>query len=276
MNKIFIVGFPRSGTTLLQTLIVSSSGAFSLPETHLFFREFVQPFDRFLFSPNFADKFWIHRKGRGLSDLGRALRNIREWTEFNGENKEDLVRKFLRFMDVFAEKNGNLLWVEKTPGHIRRIPVIKKYCSDAKFVHIIRRFSAVERSWEKASSFYNSPFMQVKKKIYRNWERDLRRSLYWATADPKNHFVVLYPQLCLKTEHSIQKILKFFKIKYFSDACSLGNDRILLDDEYWKENNKRAVLMPGVNDLIGKEGDLGEVFFNMALEKLNGLENVFI
>ena len=35
-NPIFIVGFPRSGTTLLQSLLCTQKGVVSFPETHFF------------------------------------------------------------------------------------------------------------------------------------------------------------------------------------------------------------------------------------------------
>ena len=35
-NPIFILGFPRSGTTLIQTLLITQDHYFSFPETHYF------------------------------------------------------------------------------------------------------------------------------------------------------------------------------------------------------------------------------------------------
>jgi Sulfotransferase family len=40
-RPIFVVGCPRSGTTLVQCILSASSQAFSLPETHFF--SFVLP-----------------------------------------------------------------------------------------------------------------------------------------------------------------------------------------------------------------------------------------
>lgn len=273
LKKIFVVGFPRSGTTLLQSLISQSPKIISFPETHLFFREFIHPLDKLPISPNLSDKYWFMSRGRGMNDLLKALPDIKE-NLFLGS---DLVRSFTDCMDRYGKSHGYASWLEKTPGHVRRIPVIKTYYKDAKFLHIIRRFQAIENSWENASKFPDSPFKSNSKKIFRNWKRDINRTVYWAKKDPSSHFVIFYPRLCAEPKEALGEISLFLdtQITYNVDNHQ-SSSHLIFSEESWKINNKKKIFQPSDLDLCGNIEDKSEVVISATFKSLRKLKNIFI
>ncbi len=273
LKKIFVVGFPRSGTTLLQSLIAQSSEIISFPETHLFFREFIQPLDRLPFSPNLSDRFWLQSRDRGVDTLLKALPDLLNKLP----QRHDLIHSFSNCMESYEKTHGYAAWLEKTPGHIRRIPVIKSYYEDAKFLHIIRRFQAVKKSWKMASSFSDSPFKRNPRKIFRNWRRDIKRTLYWVKKEPNNHFVIFYPRLCAEPNEFLTEVSSFLNIQISYDSNSVKlNNNLILSDESWKVNNKKQIFKPSDLDLYNNLKDKSEIIISKAFEDLDKHKNIFI
>lgn len=134
MKRIFIVGCPRSGTTLVQKLLAASKNMYTCRETHYFQR--------------------IRRRGKEkLLDYlvlspGKVLEAYKFICSNNELRKEYDPRKIrsLRFAALFfdqimtseAEARGKSAWVEKTPGHLFHIRLIKRYIPSAQFIHVIR------------------------------------------------------------------------------------------------------------------------------------------
>ena len=134
-QRIFVVGCPRSGTTLLQSLLAAHSDVASFPESHLF-------------SSLVADR------GKLRSTFNIASRKARpQFDTFLRElQREDLnqylpkfsflVRQyshaFIRILDILSEEQGKDIWIEKTPRHLHCIDQIEKLLPEPQFIHIIR------------------------------------------------------------------------------------------------------------------------------------------
>ena len=134
MKKIFVVGCPRSGTTLIQTILGSHDNIYTCKETHFFQR--------------------IRRVGKSkvLDYLVLSQNRILEWYELFSTHNELLKeynlnrvktpRSAVVFLDQFMTSEANAraksAWVEKTPSHLFYVPWIKRYIPSAQIVHIIR------------------------------------------------------------------------------------------------------------------------------------------
>jgi hypothetical protein len=143
---IFVVGCPRSGTTLLYHMLLSA-GDFAIyrAETHVFN----------VLVPHFGD----------LSRRERRSRLIEEWLKTDyfratGVPSEVLRERilehcanggdFLRIvMESVAEKQGVQRWSECTPEHVLHLEEIKREIPDAKIIHIVRDGRDVAVSLEK-------------------------------------------------------------------------------------------------------------------------------
>jgi sulfotransferase family protein len=134
-KPVFVVGCPRSGTTLLYDMILSS-GDFALfpAESHAF--DIVGK--RF---PDLASlksrkrllEFFLQTKTFAVTGLARAAI---EPKVLNGCLN---IGDFLRIvMEEMRRKQGARRWVEKTPNHILYIGEIKRLIPDALIIHIIR------------------------------------------------------------------------------------------------------------------------------------------
>ena len=132
MSGLFLVGAPRSGTTLLQSILCSHSQLYSTPETSFFcdiiprlgveYRDPDHPIseqDIATIKQSFQQLTGMQVRLDGLSP-GAGIKAAFEalLSEFNHDNKPK--------------------WIEKTTNHARSMLVIRKFYPDAKFIHIIR------------------------------------------------------------------------------------------------------------------------------------------
>lgn len=126
MQRIFLVGCPRSGTTIFQSLLAAHPEIVSFPETKIFQYALWDKFTEEL--PERLSQFFRNEINRpelfqGFSVYRSALENI-QW--------------FLCVLDGLALEESKGIWVEKTPEHIFFIPEIKSFLPYAKFIHIKR------------------------------------------------------------------------------------------------------------------------------------------
>lgn len=133
---VIVVGFPRSGTTLLLH-ILQSSGEFptyDFSETH-FFSHYYRRYGALKSEKN---------RSRFLSEVSQS-----EWFKNSPITIEELIQHtkpdddlyesyFTSFMAITADKKNKKRWVEKTPYHIKYIPEIYKALPDAKFILMVR------------------------------------------------------------------------------------------------------------------------------------------
>ena len=133
---VFIVGCPRSGTTLLQRIVNAHPEIAITPETH--------------WIPRFFDKGWgVTQEGLVTPDV---ISRLLEHSGFAALNigREDLVRlmrsgqpiTYSSFVsaifDLYGEAQGKRLVGDKTPGYVRRMNTLHHFWPKARFVHLIR------------------------------------------------------------------------------------------------------------------------------------------
>ncbi|MCT7990849.1 sulfotransferase family protein [Laspinema olomoucense] len=138
-KRIFLVGCPRSGTTLLQSLLAAHPQIASFPESH-FFQSLApaQP--------------WIRALGIGLASRRRARYRIEEFLDNIGQQQmidqclpqwaifmSQYTSAFTKILDRLTQAEGKTLWLEKTPGHLHHIEEIQKFVKEVNFIHIIRQ-----------------------------------------------------------------------------------------------------------------------------------------
>ena len=251
-KKIFIVGAPRSGTTLLQGMLTAHPRVFSLPETFFFAKVSGKSWiKRYLFWPSI--KVRKHLK-RLVHEMGRDdLLNKAEIGLF----QRDYARPFVDVMDTMAIDNGKDVWVEKTPWHLYCIDLILKEIPDAVFIHIVRGGEDTVASLYKASNsnpegwaFLRTRFkpkfkgFSIKECVER-WNRDVSISMNYFRKP--GHYVVRYEDIVSNPKDEMRAICDFLSIDY-SDSMiksSASYSRIVRTDEAWKENTAGDVAKHG-------------------------------
>jgi GNAT superfamily N-acetyltransferase len=148
---LFVVGCPRSGTTLLRRMLDAHPDLAITPETHWI-------------------PIWFERRN-GVTRDGRAgpelVARLLAYPKFRrtGLGREELeslldadrpvsYSSFVQgFFDLYGRTRGKALVGDKTPGYVRRLPLLHELFPEARFVHLIRDgrdvcLSAV--NWQKA------------------------------------------------------------------------------------------------------------------------------
>lgn len=127
----FIIGSPRSGTTLLRDLLRMHPRLACPEETHIF---------------RWADPFASHGYSSAEYDLEtlklhRSMDNISE-SEFDEIYRKSNNRKelLINYFATFASKQEkqNVRVFDKTPQHAYGLLLLHSYFPEAKFIHLVR------------------------------------------------------------------------------------------------------------------------------------------
>lgn len=268
VERVFVVGCPRSGTTLLQSMLAAHPDVLSFPETHALRvgigRQGVQ-----LFS-------WIQRK-RLLKNLANELNTSLPSLPLFLWRKR-FVAEMLSLLDRAAIEKDKKIWLEKTPEHLFYIPTIKSVAPDAKFIHITRNchdvVPSIVKMWNAFTSDWSKSrflvmdlndvlcvFREVLKRpkllsllgIYSlfMYRRYVRASRLWHDSISisknyeydRNYFQCDYSELVKEPEQTLEKISKFLDIKYSASMLEFQNvsSSLIRSDEIWKSSNVNAI-----------------------------------
>lgn len=245
MKKIFIVGCPRSGTTLLQSLLASHPNIVSFPETHLFSRTVhINPIVRFF---SVYGRKHLRELNRILKEFGlssdESLLNYkktyktRTWAGF-------LLHKLDEIGQEYAEHNEEYL-LEKTPRHLHYVDLIHNADHEVFFIHLIRNGKDVVASLSEATGTHPKKWSgnrSIGKSIFW-WNRSIKLSRRYIGKSKNVH--VRYENLLEEPKIVLQYICKFVGIDYHENmvhdyhhtASSLINK-----EESWKSKNTKKGL----------------------------------
>lgn len=132
---VFTVGSPRSGTTLLYHMLLSSGGfARYRTETHVF-NALAPRFGGLLTADDrrAALEVWLASGCHELS--GIAADEVRGVIERECRGAGDFLRLI---MEAMVRRQGVARWAETTPAHLLHMREIKAQIPDALFVHVVR------------------------------------------------------------------------------------------------------------------------------------------
>jgi hypothetical protein len=112
-KTIFVLGSPRSGTTLVQSVLAAHSRLFSIPgETGLF--SYQNIFGRRHFGLSWSENQALFRESRDVIDF------------------------FDRAVELLESRSEGRTFVEKTPQHVLRLGFLSRRFPQARFVHVVR------------------------------------------------------------------------------------------------------------------------------------------
>ena len=253
MQRILLVGCPRSGTTLLQSMLGTHSDLFTFTESHFFPSYFhARSLMRHRVSESLPDRIlaFLDENNFPRSEAPRIrVGNMMRW------GAVAQVRKCLTLFDTMAERQGKSAWLEKTPDNLHRLPILESASPNINVVHIIREPSSVIPSLVKASQAWSRPFSL--ESASEKWLRDVRTSLTYK--GKKWHAFVLYEDLVQTPERVVRSLVGGLGLN--TDRLRLENyrdvaARVIAPGEWWKENNTRPVVMDGRREGIELPADL--------------------
>ncbi len=228
---IFILGVPRSGTTLLRMMIDSHPEIMCGPEAP-----------------------WITNQQVGWAPSLRSLtlfltRN--EWgavKAFKGVEQDLIYQLMANFineiMTTSAHSHGKIQWAEKTPRNIIALPFLYRLFPHAKFVHIHRDGRDVALS--TIGKWKTIPVSD--KNVKNNYKNALKRWVDWNQKFGKdaqkvglNYISLRYEDLVTSPQEEIGKLLEFLQVEW--------SDKVLYPHET-------------EHDIITMKGEGMKTFFN--------------
>ena len=175
---VFVLGCPRSGTTLLYHMLLSAGN-------FVVYRAESQVFN--LLEPRFGDLRVARNRRRLLeawensslfTKTGLDAKQVEEDVMAHCENAGDFLRIV---MESMAKKQGVGRWAETTPDHLLALPRIKQTIPNALVIHIIRDGRDVALSLEKQQWIRPFPWDHGKElqtaALYWEWIVNQGRSL---------------------------------------------------------------------------------------------------
>lgn len=239
LKRIFIVGCPRSGTTLLQSMIAAHPRLTSYPETH--FWDYTIPKKGYL---RWA-KIYSYPERKLVSDYlnehgypGEAMSGMRPFYFRTPAWSAALMR-------VLDSLTSNKFhgWIEKTPRHLHCIPFIEAADPDARFLHMLREGKDVVASMYEVTHSYpehwNGP-RDIDTCIER-WKTDIGISRRYLGR--QRHAFVRYGDLTERAGDTLKEISEFLGVDYTSEMRRSFKEEarnLVGSSEKWKAANIRG------------------------------------
>ncbi|MDG1147477.1 MAG: sulfotransferase [Crocinitomicaceae bacterium] len=229
-NPIFIIGVPRSGTTLLSTMLNVADGIHFPEETHFFIQKsrYHSHSNYFKNKITFGEFYFSKRR-----EYNRKLTVSAELiAEFNLLPNEKEQFEFI--LNLKGQQKDTVL-CEKTPIHMNCIDDIKAIYPNAQFILMIRDPRDVFNSLLKVEWSFLFPY---RKRIA------LFKKLI-ALSQLENVYPLKYENLILNPKEELSKLCAFLSIDFDEKMYTHFNDtkysNFDLKHEPWKANNTKQL-----------------------------------
>ena len=216
----FIVGVPRSGTTLLR-LMLDAHPQLAIPaETH-----FIPKLIRRLREPDAAGADDDEKRriafelivehprwealGIGRTDLERRLEESRPFTVADAARAVHVLN---------AERVGKPRWGDKSPSYLRNMTRIAPVLTEARFIHLIRDGRDVALSLGEVS-WGTSDVGEAAER----WTTEIRRARRHAARLPEGSYLELrYEDLVADPEASLRRVCEAIELPF--DGAMLAHE----------------------------------------------------
>lgn len=214
---LFVVGSPRSGTTLLYSVLLTS-GVFPLymAESKILpSRRHYGPWGKSRSRGRFLEDFLGSRQ---FARSGLDRTSLLEEVAAASASYPDFL---VNFMDAVARAQGCDRWVEKTPAHVHWVGELAGRLPDARFLHIVRDGRDVALSIRKAGWTPGWCLDPGTALVYAGLE--WKRSVVSArTAErrlgPERFLQIRYEELVADREGVLEKLSEFAAVPLHLDA----------------------------------------------------------
>ncbi|MCF8372387.1 MAG: sulfotransferase [Bacteroidales bacterium] len=233
----FIIGRPRSGTTLIQSILDAHPNVVIPGECPIILR---------IYSRYGHLKELNENTIETLIEAIKQLPGIEFWPIDFNEVKQDLLKAkgkfdfqkiikiiYLNFQSVFP-KSEILTFGDKNPPYSKFPKLILKIFPDAKFIHIVRD--------------YRDHFLSVKKTglisaiepvtIYL-WKRSVIRIGKLARKYPDQIFTLNYESFVSKPESHLRDICSFLNIPFEAEILKFHDSKKLSLEQYGEKNREQ-------------------------------------
>ena len=233
-QPVFVVGVPRSGTTLFAAQLTAHSQFAGGPETQLFSYWRAANQRKILHDPR-----WPTRAVAFLQSLSTVHRPVHEAYGVSvGELHTFLVARppnadalLAALTEPLARRAGKPRWVEKSPNHLVDVREIRQIFPFAPILRLVARSADVALSLQAVP--WGAPSLLAN--AYRWWSMD-RASTQFFDTDQRS-LTVFYEQLVTNPENELRRVCGFLGVEFepsmLDTRKSVG--AISLTGEWYKE-----------------------------------------
>jgi hypothetical protein len=240
-RPIFVVGCPRSGTTLVQCILSASSLAFSLPETHFF--SWVLPAMQLQpDSPVAPEQIQLFRQTLE-AESGLMLPDTL-WSAIRARAPMPAKDIFVALVEHHRPAAEGLRprAIEKTPRHVLHLDVIGDAFPDAVFVDVVRDPIDV------ASSLLGVPFESSRSVLShaQRWTESIHAARAYAQTRPQRLRTLVYETLVREPEASVRELCAFVDLQFEPTMLEEFGRQAALNvgsAETWKRDVGSGVLL---------------------------------
>lgn len=206
----FIVGAPRSGTTMLSVMLDRHSNISIPPETQ-FFNDLQPGLQAVLAHKEIGDLVSFVLKSERIKDLEISHEEVMEGFTSAGDRERDL---FLALLKAYSKKTGCKKIGEKSPLHLLHLPKICKHFPQAKIVCIVRDGRDVVRS------LMNVPWAEPDnpRRFYlfcQHWNEAVEKIIQAQRSNFRDRFYLLtFEQLLRDPEQQLQDVCRFIGVEF--------------------------------------------------------------
>lgn len=231
-SPLFVLGNPRSGTSLLRIILNAHPNIVIPPECGFLQWWYTKYKEWSIWDCNptkveeYVKDVLSSKKIEGYSILENDLTNyILSNEPKNYASLSALVYHF------YGRKKDVKLWGDKNNYYINHIPLIKEIYPNAKFVHLIRDGRDVACSYKELSknietgAIYRPILSNKVVEIANEWKSN--NTLIANEIRNNSHYIVKYEDIVLNFDKTIKKILDFLKLPW--------NDSV---ENYYKLNDE--------------------------------------
>jgi len=243
-NRIFVVGCPRSGTTLLQGLLNTHPAITSFTESHFFDFGVKQPKSGpFYYVRKNANELIISFLSENSIDKTlnhKILNQMPAQPVIKGNGVTKWSQYFISILDTIATSREKNVWVEKTPDHLNRIKLISKVCPDAHFIHIIRNGKDVVASLFTASKKWKKKY--TINDCVKFWNKAIIISTHYV--NNKHHNCIFYDDLVQSPKKFINQLFSSFSLSTVNEIEKVYEKSvksIVANEEEWKMKNLTSI-----------------------------------
>lgn len=211
---VFVVGCPRSGTTMLSGLLRNTPWGAPF-ETHFITKYFSQ-------LPNYGDL-------SEFANFRRLMRNILSERPVQQWRLEVDIAAFHKSLESFAyghivdqlcrlhtAREGFTSWGDKTPFYVNHLDVIHALFPESRIIHIVRdgrdvALSLMRKEWGPANVYTCAQL----------WKQcNTQQSICHRLAESGLYHVVRYEDLLDEPQHELSTVLDFLGEPYQADLLS--------------------------------------------------------
>jgi hypothetical protein len=245
-KRIFVVGCPRSGTTLVQSVLASHTQVTTFTESHFFDKGFRPRLGAYQPQTRLIELFDTFASENPFSDAARFREELvrLRFDEAASEPQSDAIaRWFVSFLDKQCLVRDKSAWLEKTPDHVWRVPLIDRVAPGALYVHVLRKPLDTVRSLHKASQAWGRP--RPYWYSYLHWLVSFRCSMRYLGRE--RHYGIFYEDLVTSPDEETRRLLQFLDLPHEADLFARRTenlDSMIGVAEGWKQNTFSDIKAP--------------------------------